>query len=265
MAKVGFHGDTRLIAINEGDFGHDLDAKIDLYSDWKEWVLTDDNSKYAPAFRTIGGDPLGGVLSAGAYFFLQNQDGWRIRPHEDDHQLRITGNLYAEDPDQAMFVPSLGGYTITIALERSSLTQVVSVDGGTGVAPTAEEIADVVLEELVAGHYGVAGSLAEYLLAIRAKTEALPSGIKRGQELHDFKFVMLDAQDGRTPKTGLTVTAQRLIDNGAWEMAENAPSEKSYGAYIIDFEHDDLDGEVIMFRFTAPGADPRLITIVTVP
>ena len=128
MAKVTFDGIARLISVNLGVT--DLDAEIDLYSDWKEWQLADTNSRYAPAFRTTGGDPLPGGLELGAYFFLRNDLGWRIKPHEADHEMILKGNLYPEAGALPMFVPSVGGFTCLITLERSSLTQVVTVGGG---------------------------------------------------------------------------------------------------------------------------------------
>ncbi|MFQ6062619.1 MAG: hypothetical protein ACE5J9_05530 [Methanosarcinales archaeon] len=129
-AKVTFDGDNRLIIVNSGVTS--LDVEVDLYSDGKEdWKTDPDLKKLRFPFRVIGGDPLGAGLNAGAYFFLQNQAGadWRIRPQEADHELVITGNLYAEDASLPIFVPTLGDYTVTIRLETSSLTQEKEVPG----------------------------------------------------------------------------------------------------------------------------------------
>jgi hypothetical protein len=102
-----------------------LDAEIDLYSDLKEDWLLNANGEFGFEFpfRTIGGDPLGGGLEAGAYFFLRNDLGWRIRPQEANHELTITGNLFAEDTAQPIFVPTTGNWTVSIRLQTSSLTQ----------------------------------------------------------------------------------------------------------------------------------------------
>jgi hypothetical protein len=68
-----------------------------------------------PAFRaSVGGDPLGSGLEAGAYFFLQNQDGWRIRPAEANATVTLTGNLIPEDPDLPLTTPTLGAFTVLI-------------------------------------------------------------------------------------------------------------------------------------------------------
>ncbi len=96
-----------------------------LYSDWKEWVALADNAKYAQAFRVIGGDPLGGGISAGSYFFLQNQKGWRIRPPEEDIILELQGNLFGESTVDPIIIPTIGAFNTQVRLSTSSLTQVV--------------------------------------------------------------------------------------------------------------------------------------------
>ena len=58
--KVTFDGPNKLIYIV--DEVTELDVKRDIYSAWKEWVLVNGhiNSKFEPAIRGTGGDPLGG-------------------------------------------------------------------------------------------------------------------------------------------------------------------------------------------------------------
>jgi len=108
-----FDGDNLLIILDSGVSS--VDAVVDLYSDWKEWFKTPPNAKYPVAFRAIGGDPLTATLDAGTYVFLQNQNGWRIRPPEEDIDITITGNLVREDLNLGITVPTVGGYTVTIS------------------------------------------------------------------------------------------------------------------------------------------------------
>lgn len=91
-----------------------VDVKVDLYSDWKEWVKTGNNSKYALAFRSSGGDPLTPSTTQGSYYFLQNQDGWRIRPYEANATIYFVGNLAPGDVALPLFIPTVGGYTTAI-------------------------------------------------------------------------------------------------------------------------------------------------------
>jgi hypothetical protein len=121
-AKPEFDGPNRRIILASGVTL--VDVQPDLYSQWKEWVALDDNMKYPPAFRTIGGDPLTASITAGSYYFLQNQDGydWRIRPPEEDINILLTGSLAAEDPDRDIVVPTLGGFT-ALVLGLQPITQ----------------------------------------------------------------------------------------------------------------------------------------------
>ena len=124
VEKVTFDPDNKLIIINDGITSIDVEA--DMYSAFKRmWKEDSLLNKLRSPFRTVGGDPLSSTLSAGAYFFLQNQAGsdWRIRPYEGDHELTIIGNLYAEDASLPIIVKTLGYFTVSVGLEKSSLTQ----------------------------------------------------------------------------------------------------------------------------------------------
>ena len=129
-AHANFDPIAKLITLTTAPVGGEvnMDTLIDLYSDAKEDWLADPvlRRKFVIPFRVIGGDDLGGGLDAGAYFFLRNDLGWRIRPYEADHSLTITGNLYAQDVNLPITVPTLGGFTVSFRLTTSSLTQRVA-------------------------------------------------------------------------------------------------------------------------------------------
>jgi len=128
MAKVLFNGPAREIAVISGTV--ELDAQIDLYSDWKEWVKDGDNSKYLPAFRTTAGDDIGGGKAISPYFFIINN--WVIRPADADHTLLIAGNLYSDPAANDIVVPATGAFTVNVVLERAvdAITTTVSGSGG---------------------------------------------------------------------------------------------------------------------------------------
>ena len=128
MANATIDGPNKLFIANFGVI--ELDVQIDIYSDWKEWLQISDNSKFLEAVRTVGGDPISVTISVAPYFFLTN--GWKIRPHEADHELTVLGNLYG-DSGADMFVPTLGDYTVAILVERSASSLEVDTGGG-GVA-----------------------------------------------------------------------------------------------------------------------------------
>ena len=101
------------------------------------------------------------------------------------------------------------------------------------------------------------------LQAIKAKTDNLPDGVLKNTALLNFPFFMLDSSDHVSGKTGLSITATRAIDAGSFAPCANSPVEVSNGIYTIDFDASDLNGDTITFRFTATGADDRIISVVT--
>lgn len=125
---ITFDGPNKVISYDDAGTLVTIQA-ADIYSRWKDWVALG-NAQFPPAFRPTGGDPLGGGIYAGAYFFLNNGDGWRIRPKEASHELVIVGNLYAEDPGLPVFAPTAGAFNVQTRLALSSLTQTLAVGSG---------------------------------------------------------------------------------------------------------------------------------------
>ncbi len=130
-----FDGTNKLIILTTGTLSA---SAVDVYSRWKDWVLVSDDSKYLNAFTVVGGDPIGPGQSVAPYIFLNTTDGWKIRPQEASHELRIAGNLYSLDPNQSMFTSTLGAYTVTTIVERSSAAIQVA---GSGVDQTTVQTA----------------------------------------------------------------------------------------------------------------------------
>lgn len=78
----------------------ELDVRVDLYSDAKEWQML--NPAYRPPIRAIGGDPTTQGGTAGTIFFTTN--GWRLAI---DHTITISGVLFSDDyPDPIVTVGS---------------------------------------------------------------------------------------------------------------------------------------------------------------
>jgi hypothetical protein len=87
--------------------------------------------------------------------------------------------------------------------------------------------------------------------------------VRKNVALANFQFLMVDSADHITPKTGLIVTAERLIDDGVFAACANAAVEVASGIYKINLAATDLNGNVITLKFTAAGADARFVTLVT--
>lgn len=93
---------------------------------------------------------------------------------------------------------------------------------------------------------------------------ATTSNIKKNTAKSGFMFVMTDSTT-HAPKTGLTVAATRSLDGGAFSSCTNAVSEVATGTYVINLSAADTNGDHVMLRFTATGADDVNIEIVTQP
>ena len=133
MSKINIIGSSTLfqVSVNVSSFS----VQVDLYSDWKEWAQAANgaNLKFLQAFRTVGGDTIGAGLDVGDYYFIFNDNGWRVRSWEGDHELIVNGNLYPEDSTNPIFSQTSGPYTVPIFLERSQLTQTAEVSVGSGL------------------------------------------------------------------------------------------------------------------------------------
>ena len=138
-----FDGPNKLIILDPGTTQVSVS---DIYSRWKDWASDVDNSKFVRAFEdSVGGNPLGGGVLLGAYYFLTN--GWLIRPQEADHTLIVEGNLFPVPDTAGLFAPTVGSFNVLIAQRTSSLTQQVIVDP----ADAAAEIATAVWTEDLSG------------------------------------------------------------------------------------------------------------------
>lgn len=94
-------------------------------------------------------------------------------------------------------------------------------------------------------------------------TEVSVDGIQKNTALNNFEFLMIDSTDGKSPKTGLTVTPTRSIDGAAFAACANTVTEVANGIYKINLATTDLNGDVITLQFAATGALTRFVTIKT--
>lgn len=130
--KCIFDGENKLIYVNPNEF--EISIKEDVYSGWKEWVSVRDNSKFPPAIRTTGGDPIPGTNQfTGDTYFLINE--WRFLI---DHSIAIDGVIYSDD-FPSPFIQQVGTQIVTNKV--SAIVQTVTTESIGGITvPTAQEI-----------------------------------------------------------------------------------------------------------------------------
>lgn len=113
----------------------------DMYSRWKDWlVASPSNLRFLPAFRVVGGDPIGDGIYVAQYFFLIN--GWRVRPYEGTHTLTVNGNLFVDGGGDPV-VPTAGSYNVLVK-------QVVPVQAQAISPPAALTLAQIEASTIIA-------------------------------------------------------------------------------------------------------------------
>lgn len=130
-----FNGVTKRITEDTAPVGGEksIDAK-EMYSAWKDWVLTGDNTKYLHAFRYSGYDDIGNDQSTGLHIFLVN--GWRFLTYSADHTCYVSGNLrvsrvVGEDVGGSPYVhPAEYSVHVETAFSAESLVNRVSTGSG---------------------------------------------------------------------------------------------------------------------------------------
>ena len=132
MAIV-FDGPNKLISL-----ASDSLSVIDLWSRWCDWSAVSDNSKYLPAFKQVGGDPID--LTAGTsipiYCFMQN--GWKIKPQESNHTLSVTGGVLLVEGGGDPFVNTTGSFVVRINYSQPVQAITVATGGGSPGASAAD-------------------------------------------------------------------------------------------------------------------------------
>lgn len=127
-----FDGATKRVTLGSGVTTLVL---ADLWSRWKDWVLSG-NASALPAFDTVGGD----IAAIPLYLFPIN--GWKIVPQAANHTLTVTGGILATEDDSDPFVDPAGSYAIRINREAPGIAIGYSTSGGSG--PSASSIAAAV-------------------------------------------------------------------------------------------------------------------------
>ncbi len=151
--------------------------------------------------------------------------------------------------------PATAGRTLVV--DSSGLADATTVKLGPSGSGSAQTARDVGASVLLSSGTGT-GQVSITSGMVKTQTNT-----KTNTALNNFEFVLVDSSG--VPVTGRTVTATRSIDGGAVSACANSVTEVSNGIYTINLATTDLNGAVITLRFTATGAQDRLITVITTP
>lgn len=154
--KVTFDIMRRYIIVNDGVT--DLDIKVDVFSDMKEWMGADERARrQRPPVRSIGGDATVSGQRAGDIYFTQH--GWRLVI--DLSKVRVTGALFSDDFETAYLNKS--DLVPVFPAVVSSLVTGVDLSA----IPTADQNTESVLNAIL-DQYNIEGSTAEALKLLNA-------------------------------------------------------------------------------------------------
>ena len=133
--KVTFDGPNKLILVNEGVLT--LNAQDDIYSNWKEWSLQRDNSKFSKALTPVGGDPITNDVFVGDSYFLEN--GWRVQPYPtyNGYILEIIGNIYTREPNGNPVNPTS---KVSVLLTRSNISETIDTTPANQIDLIGDEV-----------------------------------------------------------------------------------------------------------------------------
>lgn len=141
-----FDGPTKRISLTAGTTSVSV---RDLWSRWVDWCLTGDNSKFLPAFVTLGGDDIDATAGTKVpvYAFLQN--GWKLKPQEADHTLNVQDGILLVGGGGDPFVNTAGEYVVRVNYQQPVQAISFSSDGGGGGGLTTDQAA---MLAIVASH-----------------------------------------------------------------------------------------------------------------
>jgi hypothetical protein len=126
-------------------------------------------------------------------------------------------------------------------------------------------VAEFEARTLVAASYGTAANQTTLIADTTQIKADLPARITKNTALANFMFKMVDATDHVTAETGITITATRSLDGAAFASCANSASEVGNGWYKIDLAAGDLNGNVVVLKFTGTGCDTTEVEIITQP
>jgi hypothetical protein len=122
-----FDGPTKRITLSAGTTTLIVP---DLWSRWVDWVLTGENSKFLPAMRSVGGDPIDAAAGTSIPVYTYLINGWKVVPQSANHTLNVTGGILLVDGGGDPFASPAGGYNIRVNFQQPVQAIAVSTTGG---------------------------------------------------------------------------------------------------------------------------------------
>lgn len=191
---ISFDGAAKVIVLSTGTTSLSV---VDLWSRYLDWLAIGDNSKYAVAMTSLGGDTIDASsgTSVPAYVFLQN--GWRVKPQNADHTLNVTTGVLLVSGGGDPFINSDTAHVIRI--NYSQPVQAVTVATGGGGDPAT--IASAVLASAIETGYDLKSAMRLVLSAMAGKVSGAQSSSIHFRNVTDTKDRIIATVDGNGNRT----------------------------------------------------------------
>lgn len=135
--SITFDGPNRRIVLGAGKT---VVGVREIWSRWVDWHSQTDNSKFANAFKQVGGDAIDASAGTSIPIYAFLLDGWRVRPQESNHTLVVNDGVLLVDGGGDPFVDPLGSYVVRI--NYSQPVQAITVStGGSSSGLTSDQLA----------------------------------------------------------------------------------------------------------------------------
>lgn len=191
---IAFDGTAKTITVSAEAT---VDIREDVYTGWVDWVATADNSKYLPAMRYSGFDPVPGGFSGDIYFLI---NGWRLIV--DFTATRVSGVLFSDDFDTAYFTAGLVPQYPPSVSALVNVVQTIGTPVITGdIAQVISQVPPAVLAQVVEG--------TDTMLHVLRMLLAEVAGDRLGNPATGLTIM---AADGSKPRLqGVVVNHQRTV------------------------------------------------------
>lgn len=245
-----FEGAAKIIQMDVG--AQELDVQ-DMYSRYKDWVLAG-NPQWEPAFENLpagvpgastpsyaGGNPVDASAGTKIPFYAFLANGWRVRPYDADHTLRVTGGILLVQGGGDPFLNTVTPRTVRINYQQPVQVLAISTTGGA----SAGSVAAPLVTQYRTARTGV--DFYEVLTVLDADTRLPVSGLTSGSFVTSFSrngvtqpVVSAVTEIGGTGTYVLTVPGG-FSPKGVWAISIYATYSQTTWLSVVEVLDQDAD------------------------
>lgn len=171
----------------------------------------------------------------------------------------VDNRLPANPADQSSITTQLGNLQSNLQGAGGKSLKTLSDEIGTRSSHSAADAGAAAASEILTTP---ANKLATDASGRVTAVLANPIGIRRNSDIPNFRYFLLGT-NGKLKAGATNLTAQRALDDGAFEDMENTPVEVSNGVYRIDIDQLDSDALTGTWKFSGDSCMDTIINFKT--